>query len=138
MGTFECEDERKVSFAFHGGKLYDAVRFPEGVWGAVVVLFSLGVDMHLHHLGNVLLVDDLHREADGLPGDGSFVQAQEDGDPLGRACWINMKTAGAWADVCFRQRKSPITELKMHSYLFLKLSRLTLWSFLMKLLKWGL
>lgn len=52
----------------------------------MVVLFSLGVGMHLHHLGNVLLVDDFHREADGLPGDRSFVQDQEDGDPLGQAC----------------------------------------------------
>lgn len=60
--------------------------FPEGVQRTVVVLFGLGVEVNLQGLGDVLLVDDVHRESDGLTGDGSFIQRQEELDAFGGAC----------------------------------------------------
>lgn len=56
------------------------MRLPEGVQGTVVVLLGLGVEVHLHGLGDVLLVDGVHRQSDGLAGDGSFIQRQEEHD----------------------------------------------------------
>lgn len=93
----------KSGFTFHGCQLYDTVVFPDGVRGAVVEFFGLGIEMHLHHLGNALLIDGFHREADRLPGNRSFIQDEEDCHPLGRACWTNMKKASVWDDVCLNR-----------------------------------
>lgn len=68
----------KRCITFFRCQLNDAVTFPEGVCGAVVVLFGLGVDMNLHRRGNALPVDDLHNEADGLPSNGSLFQVEGD------------------------------------------------------------
>lgn len=59
---------------------------PEGVQRAVVVLFGLGVEVHLQGLGHVLLVDHVDREADGLAGNGGLVQRQEERDALRGGC----------------------------------------------------
>lgn len=65
-------------FTFHGCQFNNTVVFPEGVRGAAIVFFCLGVKMHLQHLAYILLVHDFHREADRVPGNRGFVQGQKD------------------------------------------------------------
>lgn len=66
--------------------MQEAVCFPEGVQRTVVVLFGLGVEVNLHGLWDVLLVDGVDCESDWLTGNGSFIQRQEEHDAFGGAC----------------------------------------------------
>lgn len=70
----------------------------------MVVLLRLGIEVHLHHFSNFLLVDRVHGESDGLPCYRSFIQGQEDCDPTGRACRVKIKVIGASDDVAFNIR----------------------------------
>lgn len=68
--------------------------FPEGVGGAVVVLFGLGVEVDLQHFSNFLFVNCVDGELDGLPCNWSLIQGQEDRYPTGRACRAKTKMIG--------------------------------------------
>lgn len=70
----------------------------------MVVLLRLGIEVHLHHFSNFLLVDRVDGETDGLPCNWSFIQGQEDCDPTGRACGVKMRVIGASDDVAFNMR----------------------------------
>lgn len=70
----------------------------------MVVLLRLGIQVHLHRFSNFLLVDCIHGETDRLPGYWSLFQGQEDCDPTGRACGVEIKVIGASDDVAVNMR----------------------------------
>lgn len=71
----------------------------------MVVLLRLGIEVHLHHFSNFLLVDRVHGETDGLPCNRGFIQGQEDCGPTGGACGVKIKVNGASDQVGFNIRR---------------------------------